>query len=255
MLDQMRSAAKSWVAKLFLGLLAVSFVIWGGASSFLPQISGGALFSSGDSSVRAGDYSFALRDRLVRLGVNRLPSASELRSSGLAGDILMQLQFDVLLDEETRRMRLGADEDGALQLLRKDELFHNINGAFDRNSFLGFLSQTGFTQAEVIENLAAQAKRDQLLDTVMAGFKAPDVLYQAALLYERETRAINYVMIDPSHIDEVKPPTDDDVLPCQSSANFPNCVLTIEKRQMQLMPDGKQGQVSRIWCVNRARTW
>jgi len=211
MLDQMRSAAKSWLAKLFLGLLGVSFLVWGVPNSFLPQIGGGALFSSGSSSVRAGDYSFALRDTLVRRGINRLPSASELRNSGLAAEILLRLQFELLLDEEARRMHLGANEDAALQFLRQDPLFHNINGAFDRNNFLNFLSQTGFSQAEVLENLRAQARRGQLLDTVTANLAAPDVFYQATLLYERETRSIDYLRLEPEHMAAVMPP-DDDIL-------------------------------------------
>jgi len=209
MLDQMRGAAKSWVSKLLLGLLGVSFLVWGVPNSFLPQIGGGKIFSSGDSSLRPSDYSFALRDTLIRRGVNRSPSPSELRNSGLAAEVLLRLQFNLLLDEEARRMQLGADEDAALQLLRQDPLFHNINGAFDRNSFLSFLSQGGFSQAEVIENLRASARRNQLLDTITAGVKAPDVFYQASLLYERETRAIDYVRLDPSHIDKVEPPKDD----------------------------------------------
>jgi len=209
MLDQMRSAAKSWVAKLFLGLLGVSFLVWGVPNSFLPQIGTGALFSSGDSSVRAQDYSFALRDRLMRLGVGRIPSAAELRDSGLAGDILARLHFDLLIDEQARRMRLGADEDAALQLLRQDSFFHTINGSFDRNSFLNYLNQAGFNQAEVIEKLQAQAKRAQLLDTLTTGLSAPDVFYQATLLYERETRSIDYVRITPDQLEEVEAPSDE----------------------------------------------
>jgi len=74
MLDKMRVAAKSWVSKLLLGLLGVSFLVWGVPSSFLPQIGGGKIFSSGDSSVRPSDYSFILRDTLIRRGVNRCVS-------------------------------------------------------------------------------------------------------------------------------------------------------------------------------------
>jgi len=121
----------------------------------------------------------------------------------------LRLQFNLLLDEEVRRMQLGADEDAALRILRQDSFFHNISGAFDRNSFLGFLSQGNFNQAEIIESLRAQAKRDQLLDTVGADLKVPDVFYQATLLYERESRAIDYVRINPSHLDEVASPSED----------------------------------------------
>jgi len=209
MLNQMRSAAKSWVAKLFLGLLGVSFLVWGVPSSFLPQIGGGNLFSSGSSSVRPNDYAYLLRDTLLRRGVDRLPSASELRASGLTAEILLRLQLGVLLDEEVRLMQLGADDDAALQILRRDPIFHNMNGDFDRAVFSAFLSRAGFTQGEVIEKLRAQARRDQLLETITADFKAPDAFYQATLLYERESRAIDYLRIDPNIIGDIAPPSDE----------------------------------------------
>jgi len=209
MLDQMRGAAKSWVAKLFLGLLGVSFLVWGVPSSFLPQIGGGKIFSSGDSSVSPGDYSFALRDIVVRRNIERIPTARELRELGIAAAILSQLQFNLLLDEEARRMWLGADEDAALQLLRQDSFFHNIIGAFDRSRFLDFLSRGRFTQAEVIGNLRAQARRHQLLETVSGDLLMPDVFYQATVLYERESRSIDYVRVDSRHIGDLEPPTDE----------------------------------------------
>jgi len=212
MLDQMRSAAKSWVAKLLLGLLGLSFLVWGVPSSFLPQIGKTDLFTSGNSSISPGDYAFALRDTLLRLGVNQIPSASELRQSGLTDSILARLQFEVLLDEEARLMQLGADEDAALQILRRDRAFRSeFTDTFDRTAFATFLANGRFSQAEYIEKLRAAAKRDQLLTTLAAGLTAPDVFYQATLLYERESRAIDYLRIDPRHLGEIVPPPDEDL--------------------------------------------
>jgi len=212
MLDQMRSAAKSWVSKLLLGLLGLSFLVWGVPSSFLPQIGKTDLFTSGSSSISPTDYAFALRDTLLRLGFEQIPPASELRQSGLTDVLLAQLQRDVLLDEEARLMQLGADEDAALQILLRDKAFRDeFTGAFSRAIFTNFLANGRFSQAEYIERLRAEAKRDQLLTTVGTGVTAPDIFYQATLLYERESRAIDYVRIDPDRFDEIVPPPDEEL--------------------------------------------
>ena len=55
MMDSMRNAAKSWVAKLLIGLLAVSFGVWGIADVF-NGLSRGAWLPSEMSRSRAQDF-------------------------------------------------------------------------------------------------------------------------------------------------------------------------------------------------------
>ncbi len=47
MLDSLRSAAQSWVAKLLLGLLVLSFAIWGISDVFRGGLSGNAALTAG----------------------------------------------------------------------------------------------------------------------------------------------------------------------------------------------------------------
>jgi len=208
MLDQMRSAAKSWVAKFFLGLLGLSFLVWGVPSSFLPQIGKSDLLTSGASSVGLNDYAFVLRDTLVRWGADRVPPISELRQSGILAITLARLQQDVLLDEEARRMQLGADEEAAVTTLRRDSSFQK-EGTFNRDLFSNYLENGNFNQAEVLQRSREAAKRAQVQNTITAGISAPDMFYQATLLYERESRAIDYLRLDSELIADVAPPSDE----------------------------------------------
>ena len=50
MLDKLRDSAKSWVAKVLLGLLAASFVVWGVADVFTFR-PGSALATVGDREI------------------------------------------------------------------------------------------------------------------------------------------------------------------------------------------------------------
>ena len=67
MLDSLRSAAQSWVAKLLLGLLVLSFAIWGISDVFRGGLSGNAALTAGGSEVSATDYRFAYEQQMMRL--------------------------------------------------------------------------------------------------------------------------------------------------------------------------------------------
>ena len=63
MLDQLRNSAKSWVAKVLLGLLAASFVVWGVADVFSFR-AGSALATVGNQEITAQDFTEAYRNWL-----------------------------------------------------------------------------------------------------------------------------------------------------------------------------------------------
>ena len=67
MMDSLRNAAKSWVAKVLLGLLAGSFVIWGVADVFR-GFGASALATVGGIEISGQDYNRALNTYLQNLG-------------------------------------------------------------------------------------------------------------------------------------------------------------------------------------------
>ncbi len=58
MMDSMRNAAKGWAAKLLIGLLVVSFAVWG-IADWLPNASRQPLASVGDTDITADEFSQA----------------------------------------------------------------------------------------------------------------------------------------------------------------------------------------------------
>jgi len=212
MLDTMRFAAKSWAMKAFLGLLLVSFLLWGIPEAFRYQGAGNALFSSGDSSIAANDYLFEQQNWLARYSAmtGRFLNPAELRAFAIPQQVMGQLQRHVLLDEEARRMKIGSSDETVLQLLQQDPLFHDATtGRFSPNSFLSFTQQMQIPQEAIFSQLERQARRDQILRSVTGGVNAPDVFYHALTLYGRETRSIDYIRLDPTSLTAISEPEEE----------------------------------------------
>ncbi|AQT44631.1 peptidyl-prolyl cis-trans isomerase D [Bartonella apihabitans] len=209
MLDTIRSAVNSWIAKVFLGLLVLCFVLLWGVPE-LRRTSGHDLFTSGKSTIKANTYRLALQDQIkLFASTNQLPrllSEAEAKQYGLPQMALSQLQQDVLLDEQVRLMKIGVSKDGIARAIGADRFFQQ-QGQFDRTIFLSYLKQEGLPEADFIDYLAGKEKRNQLVYSAVNDMAAPDVFYSALLNYRNETRSVDYLLVTKKEIGEIKAPT------------------------------------------------
>lgn len=209
MLDTIRSAVNSWIAKVFLGLLVLCFVLLWGVPE-LRRTSGHDLFTSGKSTIKANTYRFALQDQIKLFSSsNRLPrllSEAEAAQYGLPQMALSQLQQDVLLDEQARLMKIGVSKDGIARAIGADRFFQQ-QGQFNRTIFLSYLKQQGLPEADFIDYLAGKEKRNQLVYSAVNDMTAPNVFYSALLNYRNETRSVDYLLVTKKEIGEIKDPT------------------------------------------------
>ena len=213
MLDTIRSAVNSWVAKVFLGLLVLCFVLLWGVPE-LRRTSGHDLFISGKSTIKADTYKLALRDQTMRFSVaNRLPrllSEGEAQQYGIPQLVLAQLQQDVLLDEQARLMKIGVSKDGIARAIGADRFFQQ-EGHFDRNLFNSYLRQLNIREGDFVDYFAGKEVRDQIIYPSTDGMKAPDAFYAALKNYRGETRSVDYLVISPKEAGKLKEPTADDL--------------------------------------------
>ncbi|CAM1651131.1 Peptidyl-prolyl cis-trans isomerase [Bartonella choladocola] len=213
MLDTIRSAVNSWVAKVFLGLLVLCFVLLWGVPE-LRKTSGHDLFISGKSTIKADAYRLALRDQIMRFSVanrmQRLLSEGEAQQYGIPQLVLAQLQQDVLLDEQARLMKIGVSKDGIARAIGADRFFQQ-DGHFDRNLFNGYLRQLNTHEGDFVDYYAAKEKRDQLIYSATGSMKAPAVFYSALLNYRGETRSADYLVISPKEAGKLEEPTEDNL--------------------------------------------
>jgi len=214
MLEALRRAAQTWVAKALLIVLVGSFAIWGVSSSIVTGASN-AVVTVGDVKVSPTDFRLAYERQVAtmsqRFGM-RL-NAEQARAFGVENQVFAELVAGAALDQLSRDMNLGLSEGRLAQLIADDPAFRGVNGQFDRTAFSAILRNAGLRENDYINNRSQVAIRTQVVEAVSDGYKAPETLLEALRQYRGEARSIDYLILTNANIDPVKAPGDDVLAP------------------------------------------
>src|SRR5690606_27648221 len=125
MLDSLRKAAGTWVAKLLLMLLVASFAVWGISDQIVSGGGSNNVVTVGGSSVSAMEYRLAY-DRQVNVmsqQFGRRLTREQLTAFGIDDQVLAQLVAGTVLDEQARTLGLGLSKDRLASLTAEDPAF------------------------------------------------------------------------------------------------------------------------------------
>lgn len=210
MLDSLRKASQTFVAKLLLLLLVLSFGIWGVSTSLVGGHSS-AVVTVGDQEVSVKEFQLAYQRQIADLSRQfgmRL-SAEQARAFGIDQQIFAQLAAGAALDQLADDMKLGLSKDRLAGLIAEDPAFRAVNGQFDRQLFTQRLRNAGLREDDYVTERSKVAVRGQIVDAVSDGFTPPKALTEALKHYRDEARSIDYLLLSYANIDPVKAPADD----------------------------------------------
>lgn len=210
MLDSLRNAARSWVAKALLLLLVVSFGIWGVSSSMLTS-GGNTVMTVGEQKISIEEFRLAYQRQIANLSrqFGTQLTAEQARAFGIQNEVFAQLSAGAALDQLASDMNLGLSEERLANLIAEDPAFRGVNGQFDRNLFTSRLRNAQIREDDYIKERSKVAVRSQIVEAVSDGFKAPKVLVDALRHYRDEARAVDYLLLSNANIDPVKAPAED----------------------------------------------
>ena len=212
MLQKMRGFAQSWVASIFLGLLALSFGVWGIADIFRGNVDT-SVASVGGVKIEQADfqreYSTELKNESTRAGSPLTPS--EARAMGLPQDVLQRMISRTAIDLVVQSLGLTATDSDVASQIRELPAFEGANGDFDHQRFLQIINASGFTEQSFIAAVRADTARNQLLTATSDGLQVPNGYAKAIFDYLNEVRAVSYVTVPPSAIGAVTPPSDSEL--------------------------------------------
>lgn len=214
MLTSLRNAANTWVSKALLLILVLSFAVWG-ISGQISGVIGGheSVVTVGGTTVSVNDYRLAY-DRQVNLMSQQFGqrlTQEQANAFGLGNQVLTQLVSGALLDEQARKMGLGISKDRLAALTREDPAFQGPGGQFDRQTFDYVLRQIGMRPDDYLLNRSQVAKRQQIVEAVSDGLKAPDTFLKAVALYQGEDRTVDYLVLPKSLVEPIPTPSDTDL--------------------------------------------
>ena len=215
MLSTLRNAAGTWVAKLLLIMLVVSFAVWGISGQMANGFGGNAVVTAGGTTVSPIEYRLAYDRQLAVLSqqFGTRITREQAKAFGIEDQVLAQLVAGAVLDEQASKLGLGLSQDKLASLTMDDPAFRGPDGRFNRQQFEYVLQQIGMRPDDYLRNRAQVAIRQQIVEAVSDGLKAPDTFLRAVALYRGEDRTAEYIVLPKSLVEPIEEPADNVLAP------------------------------------------
>jgi len=209
MLDKMRSAATGWIAYIFIGLLVISFAVWG-ISDIFTGFRSDTVATVGGTEIETSDfvrqYQVTLQNAGQQMGRPLTPEQAQL--FGIPAQVLGGLVTQATLDDTARQYGLGLSNEDLAKKIGEDPAFRGPGGGFDRLTFTQILRANGFTEDQYVQDRHAVYLRYQLTDALAGGTATPETYLRALEEYRNEKRDVRYVTIAAEQAEPVGEPTD-----------------------------------------------
>jgi peptidyl-prolyl cis-trans isomerase D len=210
MLTILRAAAGTWVAKLLLLLLVLSFAVWGISGSMVGGVGNNVLVAGG-TGVSMQEYRLAY-DRQINMLSQQFGqriTREQAKAFGIDQQVLAQLAAGAVLDEQANDLGLGISRERVAELTFSDPAFHGPDGQFNRQQFEYVLNQVGMRPNDYLQDREKVSKRQQIVVAATDGLKAPDTFLRALALHQGEDRTVEYVAIPRTQVEPVADPAAD----------------------------------------------
>ena len=164
MMDTFRNFGQSWVAKILMILIALSFVLWGVSGYLFSGNSSSSAVATVDGQ-KISDTVFQKRMKDVQARYNHVFGAAtaakmmEEKSFGL--DVLDGLINNMLLGAEARRLGLRVPDTALAKKIESIPAFQE-NGVFSKSHYQKLLAANGMTPAQFEGMLRASMRMEQL---------------------------------------------------------------------------------------------
>lgn len=201
MLDRLRQGAQGWVSKTLMGLLVLSFAIWGIGG--FQGYGAGTLATVGDTEVSVHEFA-RLYDQAQR-------NAREAGQQVSPEQVLSVLLTNAALDDAAGEYGLGVSGDRVAAEIAKNQAFQRQDGSFDRERFTAILANAGMKRDDFVQDTRRELVRSQIADTLGAGLEVPQPLVAALYRLQNEERTISALVVDATSIEPVGVPSQSDL--------------------------------------------
>ncbi len=205
MLTALRNNAQSWIIKVLLGIIVVTFIISFGVGTFTNPKE--VLVEVGNQEILVTEYMRQYQEELDRLR-QRFPDNAEALAAqlNLRQQVLDRMVNRHLLLTAAAQRGLVVNEDEVRDAVASQQAFQ-LNGQFDFSTYRQILAQNSLAPAEY-----EQRVRDDLLLTKyqrnqIAGVIVGKAEVEQRYRIENEKAEVDYVYIDPAKVTLPRPPT------------------------------------------------
>lgn len=209
MLSTIKKFASGWVSSVFLGLLAVSFVLWGVADVFT-SYGRNAVATVGDTEVTIAQFQSRYQQSINNFarGTGRAPTQAEAVQLGIPTQVLDVLISEATLTDAAVDMGLGLSDVTLSRQIRSDPMALGPTGQYSELALQSNLLALGMDLDDFVVTRRQEYTRNQLMDAFAGGIQTPQTYMRAFNEYRGESRTIEYVVVSPEPLEAIPMPTD-----------------------------------------------
>jgi peptidyl-prolyl cis-trans isomerase D len=210
MMEQIRNATKSWLAIVIVGLLIVSFAMWGVQDVFSSDPND-PVAVIGDQEISqaafAQEYNLVFRQARAQRG-GQLTQAEAL-AMNLDRDALNNMIRRTVVDLVANRLGLTTSNQMLQQQINSNPAFAGPTGQFEQRSYFEALAQAGYTPSSYETSMRNDLTRSQLLGSIVSGLYVPPGLASAHYEYAFEQRELEYFLLPVAAAGDIADPGDE----------------------------------------------
>jgi len=202
MLAAIRAFAKSWVAAILMGLLIVSFAVWGIRDVFRGRISDSVIVA-GSRVVSSAEYKRVFDQQKSRYEQQAgQPIPTEVAAAnGLDKGVLEGMASQYAYDEYISRLGVKpSDKLLAAQIQKIPAFFDPVTGRFDKKAYQQMLAQNGLTVTAFEQSMRDQIAEQHFGTGLVGGLMTPRAYTAMAAVYGLENRDIAFLTLTPSSV-------------------------------------------------------
>jgi peptidyl-prolyl cis-trans isomerase D len=212
MLRGIHKASANWIGRIVmgvvLGLIAISFGIWGIGDIFR-GFGASTVAKVGGTEIRVDNFRQLYQERLQQLGrqLNRPILPDQARALGLDRQLLFEVIAETALDERARKLGLNITDAEVARQITEAPAFKGITGQFDRMRFDQTIRNMGYTEARFLAEQRRVMLREQLMGTIRGDVPVPKTALEAFNRFQNEERGIEYVTLGAAQAGDLADPT------------------------------------------------
>ena len=207
MLDSLKKLASGWVAQLFIGLLVLSFAVWG-VSDIFTGFRSDAVAQVGSTDITVvefqREYDLALQNLSRQLGVPI--TQQQAQQMGIPGQVLGRLVSEATLNEAAGGLGLAMSNTVLGHQIAADTRFQGPDGTFNRGYLSEYIRSQNMTEDQFIGVLRDEYLRGQIGQAFAGGVAAPESYLRAVHEFRSEARNISYLLLTAPAETEVPDP-------------------------------------------------
>lgn len=213
MLALIRAFAKSWVAAVLIGVLIVSFAVFGIGDVFKTRVPH-EVIKAGDRSVSVetfrSEWDRARRNLEMQTGqqISNEVAAQERLDARLLQSLADREAVAALIERVGLR---PADPLITAEIQKIPAFFDQVSGRFDKRLYQEALARNKMTAAMFEQSVRDEIAQSHLAAGLVDGLRPPRAYGALAVVFALESRDVEAFNVSPAAVETLKPPTDSDL--------------------------------------------